>query len=384
VTIPGETGRRVHARSVATADRDTPTRTRPFYLLRTHDPDMADIGIVGAGAASAAAAFRIEQRRPDGDVTVLEKSGGVCGRAATRRHGELTYDYGANYLKSGDDRVVELVTETLDTEGLVDVTEPVYTFDRTGAVSPGRDADDHKWSYRSGLTQIAKRLFGRTDATVHRRTRVEALRRDGEGWVLVDADGESWGPFDAVVLNPPGPQTADLLRSAAWDADARDALADAADLPYRTVWTAVLHYPFEIDVPYYGLVNVDKDHDVGWISREECKPGHVPGGESLLVVQANHEWSVAHYDDDPAGNVAALADRAADVVGDERLRDPDWTDHQGWRYALPEDGAPGEPLRSAEAAGLYATGDWVAGEARLHAALANGYDTGERMADALG
>jgi predicted NAD/FAD-dependent oxidoreductase len=344
---------------------------------------MTDIGIVGAGAAAAATAFRLADRLPTADVTVLEKSGGVCGRAATRRKEGRRYDYGANYLKSDDQRVVDLVTGTLDAEGLVDVTEPIYTFDESGEVSPGRSADEHKWSYETGLTQIAKRLFARTDATVHRRTRVESLSRDDDAWTLVDADGGSWGPFDAVVLNPPGPQTADLLRDAAWDSDARDALREAADLPYRTVWTAVLHYPFEVDVPYYGLVNVDKNHDVGWISREECKRGHVPEGESLLVVQAGHEWSVEHYDADPTANVAALADHAADIVGDERLRDPDWTDHQGWRYAQPEEGAPADPLRAAEAEGLYPTGDWVTGEGRLHAALANGLDTGGRLADAL-
>ncbi|MFB6227547.1 MAG: NAD(P)/FAD-dependent oxidoreductase, partial [Halobacteriales archaeon] len=229
---------------------------------------MSDIGIVGAGAAAAATAFQLDEHLPDADVTVLEKSGGVCGRAATRRHGDLTYDYGANYVKSDDERVVELLTDTLDTEGLVDVTEPIYTFDASGEVSPGRPVDEHKWSYRRGLTQVAKRLFARTDATIHRRTRVETLRRDGEDWTLVDADGASWGPFDAVVLNPPGPQTAGLLRDAEWTADAREQLADAADLPYRTIWTAVLHYPFEVDVPYYALVNADKDHEVGWISRE--------------------------------------------------------------------------------------------------------------------
>jgi predicted NAD/FAD-dependent oxidoreductase len=344
---------------------------------------MTDIGIVGAGASAAATAFRLAERLPDVDVTVLEKSGGVCGRGATRRHGELTYDYGANYVKSDDPQVVELLTETLDSEGLVDVTEPIYTFDASGEVSPGRSADEHKWSYRRGLTQIAKRLFARTDATIHHRTRAETLRRDGDAWTLVDADGDSWGPFDAVVLNPPGPQTADLLGDAEWTADARETLADAADLPYRTIWTGVLRYEFELPVPYYALVNVDKNHAVGWISREECKPGHVPDGESVLIVQANEEWSIDRYDEDPATNVAALADAAADVIGDERLRDPVWTDHQGWRYALPEDGAPETPLRTAETAGLYCTGDWVTGEPRLHAALANGLDTGDRMAEAF-
>ncbi|WP_096395658.1 NAD(P)/FAD-dependent oxidoreductase [Halorubrum trapanicum] len=350
---------------------------------------MTDVGIVGAGAGAAAAAFVVDGTVPDADVTVLEKSGGLCGRAATRRHGDLTYDYGANYLKSDDDRVVELITETLDDEGLVDVTDPVYTFEADGEVSPGRDADEHKWSYRRGLTQIAKRLFGRTDATVHRRTRVETIRRveaaggagDDPRWELDDADGETHGPFDVLLLNPPAPQTAELLRTAEWDDPLRETLVEAVDgVEYRSVWTAVLRYPFALDVPYYALVNTDKEHAVGWISREECKAGHVPDGETLLVVQANDAWSDARYDDDPAENVAALADHAAEIVGDDRLADPDWTDYQGWRYAQPEGGVDRGPVDSARDAGLYLLGDWVAGEGRLHAAIANGLDVGERVA----
>jgi hypothetical protein len=342
---------------------------------------MVHIGFVGAGGATAAAAFVLDGAAPRASLTVLEKSGGVCGRAATRRHGDLTYDYGANYVKSDDERVVELLTETLDTEGLVDVTEPIYTFDAEGTVTEGRDADDHKWSYERGLTQVAKRLFGRTDATVHRRTRAETLHREGDRWRVTDADGGEWGPFDVLVLNPPAPQTAALLADAAWEAPLRDDLARAVgDVAYRSVWTAVLHYRFELDRPYYALVNPGKDHEVGWISREECKRGHVPDGETLLVVQAGPEWSRTHYDDPPAGNVAHLAASTADVVGDDRLADPDWTDHQGWRYALPDGSAPAGLLDEAGDHGLYFLGDWVAGEGRLHAALRNGLETGERLA----
>ena len=120
----------------------------------------------------------LDETVPDASITVLEKSGGVCGRAATRRRGDVTYDYGANYVKSDDERVVELLTETLPTEGLVDVTDPVYTFDADGTVSEGRDADDHKWTYRAGLTQIAKRLFDtRTPrSTAERGSRASPVR----------------------------------------------------------------------------------------------------------------------------------------------------------------------------------------------------------------
>src|SRR6056297_428789 len=262
---------------------------------------MTHVGFVGAGVATAGAVFGLDAGLEGATITVLEKSGGVAGRAATRRRGSVIYDYGANYIKPDDDRVVELLTETLDTDGLVDVREPIYTFDADGAVSEGRAADEHKWTYERGLTQVAKRLFARTDATVHRNTRVTSLRRDGDGWHVTDADDERWGPFDVLVLNPPAPQTADLLASATWNVPLRDDLVTAlGGVDYRTIWTAVLHYPFEIDRPYYALINPGKDHEIGWIAREECKPGHVPDGESLLVVQAGHDWSAERYDDPAA------------------------------------------------------------------------------------
>ncbi|MEF8825322.1 MAG: FAD-dependent oxidoreductase [Halapricum sp.] len=345
---------------------------------------MSNIGFVGAGAATAAAAFALESGHEGKTVTVLEKSGGLGGRAATRRCDGATYDYGANYLKADDELVVELLTETLDTEGLVDIGEPIYTFDAGGDVSEGRDADQHKWTFEQGLTQIAKRLFARTDATVHRNTPVTALHRAGDVWHVTDENDRRWGPFDVLLLNPPAPQSAALLENADWDAPLRNRLVEAlVDVEFRTIWTALLHYPFRLDRPYYALVNADKSHDIGWISREECKRGHVPDGESLLVVQANHDWSVAHYDDPPADNVAHLAKMASEILSDDRLRTPDWTDCHGWRYAQPEESAPTDLLAQADAHDLYFLGDWTRGTPRLHAALRSGLDIGDRLGTSL-
>jgi predicted NAD/FAD-dependent oxidoreductase len=343
---------------------------------------MPSIGVVGAGAAAAAATFVVDETVPDADVTVLEKSGGLCGRAATRRRGPVTYDYGANYLKDDDPRVTELVTETLESDGLVDTAGPIYAYEANGEIQPGRDDDDHKWSYETGLTQIAKRLLSRTDASVHRKTRVETIHREDQQWRLTDTDGTDWGPFDVVLLNPPAPQTAQLLRDAEWDEPLREDLVEAVDaVPYRSVWTAILHYPFELDRPYYAAINTDKEHDIGWVAREECKPGHVPDGESLLVVQAGQDWSETHYERDPEENLAALIDRTAELLGDDRLRDPDWTDHQGWRYAIPDGAVRRGPVETAaNDYRLYCVGDWIPGEGRLHAALANGLETGEKLA----
>ena len=331
---------------------------------------MDSLAIVGAGPAGAAAAYGL--RDTDRDVTVFEKSRGVCGRAATRRKDGCHYDHGANYVKPGDGPVADLVRD-LGEDGLVEIGEPVWTFDGAGEVAPGRESTEPKWTWETGLTQLAKRLFARTDATVRKETRIDSLARTESGWALADTDARRFGEFDDVLLTPPAPQTAELLAAADWADERREALQSAvADVSYRSIVTAVLHYPFELDREWYGLVNVDDDHDIGWLSREACKAGHVPDGEALLIVQMAPDWSRDHYDASVDEHVEAAADRTADLLGDDRLLEPDWTDTQGWRYALPNEAVAEPAVDAARETGLHVAGDWVAGEGRVHAAVESG------------
>ncbi|WP_410766606.1 NAD(P)/FAD-dependent oxidoreductase [Haloferax sp. DFSO60] len=340
-----------------------------------------NVCIVGAGVAGIGAAYAL--RTTDSNVTILEKSRGVAGRAATRRKNGCRYDHGANYVKDYDERTADLIQE-LGTDGLVDIDEPIWTFDTDGEIAEGDSRDEHKWTWEAGITQLGKRLLEQTNATVERETRVAAIDRDYETgvWSVVDTDDVRHGPFDVVLLTPPAPQTASILTEMGWGSQDMVALREAiGSVTYRTIRSIMLHYPFERDDPWYALVNTDKDHDIGWLAREECKDGHVPDGESLLVVQMSPEWSEAHYDDDPEEIATVAADKAATLLDDDRLRDPDWVDHQGWRYALPNGTAFEEVIRRGEDAGLYFAGDWTVGEGRVHAALWSGIETGERIID---
>ncbi|XVH32070.1 NAD(P)/FAD-dependent oxidoreductase [Haloferacaceae archaeon DSL9] len=349
--------------------------------------DRSRVGIVGAGVAGVGAANALCEH--DVDVMILEKSRGVGGRTATRRKAGCRYDHGANYLKDSDGRTDALV-EDLGREGLVDIEEPVWTFDADESIGPGDDRDAHKWTWERGITQFAKRVLDRTDATLETETRIESLDRTADGWRLRDTDSNRHGPFDIVVLTPPAPQTAALLRATTiGDADAaaaealERAAAAAEAVPYRTIRTLVLHYPFELDLPYYALVNADREHEIGWLSREECKPGHVPDGESLLIVQMAPGWSTDHYDDALGDATIAVARAVAALLGDTRLTNPDWADDRGWRYAIPDDGVDSDALSALREDGLFAAGDWFVGEGRAHKAFWNGVDAGEEIAAAL-
>ncbi|NHN41206.1 NAD(P)-binding protein [Halorubellus sp. JP-L1] len=344
------------------------------------------VAVVGAGVAGCGVADALAGT--DREVVVVEKARGVSGRAATRRKHGCRYDHGANYVKPGEDDEFTGVLESFGVEGLHDVAEPVWVHDADGDIQPGRERDARKWTYEAGITQFAKRVLDASDATVELETEIESLERDDAAsddatatgpWSLVDADGERYAGFDRVVLTPPAPQTAALLAATAWDDDRRDAVRAAADgVAYRTVRTLVLHYDFRVDRPWYALVDPEQTHPVGWLAREECKPGHVPDGESLLIAQMSPAWSVAHDDDPTETAASAAADRVADLLADDRYRDPNWVDSQGWRYALPENAA-GDAVRAAEAAGLYCAGDWVVGDGRVHRAFENGRTVGRRL-----
>jgi predicted NAD/FAD-dependent oxidoreductase len=97
----------------------------------------------------------------------------------------------------------------------------------------------------------------------------------------------------------------------------------------------------------------------------------------------NEPWSVANYDEHPDATLDAIAGRTARLLDDDRLSEPDWTDHQHWRYAQPEATVDGSAVSAAADHDIYLAGDWVAPEARLHAALRSGLETGEAIADAL-
>ncbi|ADJ15138.1 NAD(P)/FAD-dependent oxidoreductase [Halalkalicoccus jeotgali] len=313
-----------------------------------------EIGIVGAGVAGIGVAY--ELRESSAAVTVLEKGQVVGGRAATRRKNGCIYDYGANYITPDED-LERLVRERASARP-IGIEAPVWTFDADGVVTPGEDRDRPALTYADGIA------------------------RKGERWRVESEDLVE--TFDALVLTPPAPQTAALLTDTDWDDPLRDRLVGGIEtVSYRTILSIVLHYPFEIDRPYYALVNTDKDHEIGWCSREECKPGHVPDGQALLVVQMAPEWSLERYGEPDERIADAAARLAADLLDEPRIATPDWCDLGRFRHALP-DGAPeADVLSTAADRSLHFAGDWVTGEGRVGAAFESGRDLGRRLSQSV-
>ena len=168
---------------------------------------MPNIAVIGAGVSGLSTAFQLSAT--GAKVHVFEKSRGFSGRAASRTKNGCRYDYGANYFKLNCNEVARLLFEHLPTNNLSRIVGDIGTFDQTGKVEDGDPVQNAgaKWTYRVGINTLGKLLVKIGSLDVTRESQFATMRRADECWHLQDKSGETHGPFDAVVLTPPAPQT---------------------------------------------------------------------------------------------------------------------------------------------------------------------------------
>lgn len=341
---------------------------------------MTRLAIVGAGVAGLAAAYALRSQQIE--VTIFEKSRGVSGRATTRGKYGVRYDHGANYFSTADAEVRRIVHEELDTTDLVNIDRDVWSFDADGTITPGDiDApEDPKWTYTNGISTLGKLLARRAPAMLHTETRVDYLEQHDGKWGLIDTEGSLLGHYESVLLTPPSPQTLDIIQESNMDDVLRSRLADGLRATsYTSQFAFIIAYERRLGRPgCYGLVNSDGEHEIAWVSFEHDKPGHVPDGQSVVIIQTSPVWSAERLEMIPDDLIPEVKTMAEDLL-DINLKHPSWFDTQRWRYAMPRQPANGNALSQGEEYGLYFAGDYVAGTGRVEAALRTGLAVAETI-----
>lgn len=340
------------------------------------------IAIIGAGVSGLAAAFKLSSG--EDRIEIFEKSRGLSGRAATRSKDGARFDYGANYFKVESPELAELIFEDLPTDELCRITGNVGVFDKEGTFSEGDPAQNAsaKWSYRDGISTLGKLMADVADLDILTSSRIVRIEKCQTKWDLIDGEGRRYEDYDAVLLTPPAPQTADLLReSELGDETTPERILNAlGESKYHSQFAVSLCFPGHIKMPgdCYALINADREHDLAWVSYENAKAGHVPKGESILIAQMSPSWSADHYDDPAADIIAAALSAVRNVIAGD-LPEPHWSDTQRWRYAHPQTPAIPDELRTALPPGVFIAGDGLVGKGRVEGAIQTGLDAAAQM-----
>jgi predicted NAD/FAD-dependent oxidoreductase len=220
-----------------------------------------------------------------------------------------------------------------------------------------------------GMSAIARRLAGTNQ--VRCGVRITQVLLDGRRWHLVSDDGSSHGPFGALVVAVPAPQSKPLLASSPH-------LAMQADqTQWRACWAVMLSLPTEMCLPFDGaFVN---NSPLSWVARDSSKPERP--GDGCWVLHAGPEWSQAQIKAQPKAVIAALCEAFESATGCGHLQ-PAFAAAHLWRYALPIQPIESDCLFDADL-GLGACGDWCGGP-RIEGAYLSGLAAAERMLEYFG
>lgn len=317
------------------------------------------VAIVGAGMAGLACGMRL--RDAGLDVTVLDKGRGPGGRTSTRR-AAVPFDHGAQYFTARDAAFQGAVVDWMARGVVAEWTPRVVAFDKPDSVA--RESSDlPRFVGVPGMNALAidmaAALGVRTGVTV------SALDRRADGWHLPTVADESVGPFDAVVLTAPPPQTATLLGSHRFAA--RVATAEMAPC-----WAAMTSWADAIDVPFdAAFVN---DGPISWVARDGSKPGRPH--PHAWVLHASPEWTRQHLEQSPDEVLPRLL-QAFEALVRRPMPALAFSAAHRWRYA-----SVPQPLVESHlwdpAAGIGVAGDWCGGP-RVEGA----WLSGRALADAM-
>lgn len=323
------------------------------------------VAVVGAGAAGLAAARRISDSGVA--VSVFDKARGVGGRLATRRVGKARIDHGAQFFTTRSPSFDALTRLWVS-------REVAYEWCRGFAGAP----DGHpRYAGREGMTALAKDLAAGLD--VFTSSRVSKIVEHPDGW-LVESEPGTFGPFDAVILNPPAPQSADLLSGASVD---RDALDELTALRYEPAMAALVALPGPASLPSPGGLKID-DGPVSWVADNQAKGvSAVPA----LTVHGRGDWSAAMWDRPDAEVLAVMLDSVEPYLGgitSRELLGPGASEAataelQRWRYATPLLSHERRCLMLADTSRpVVAAGD-AFGEAKVEGAVLSGWAAADEV-----
>ena len=348
------------------------------------------ITIIGGGFSGLSAAYFLH--RAGKDVTLLEWSRGLGGRASTRNVGYRTMDSGAQRIDLSPLSANQLETDARALlravaieRGVLQQALPfpssVFRFDGR-SLETAHQVEVPNWSYlEGGMRVLADALV--KDIPVRTHTRVSDIVFEKDGYKLRNQRGESM-PSDGVVIALPAPYAlALLLPHAAKNKKVKRITDLFNDVNYEPMigamfGTTKINFP----EPFAALYTDDVTAPVFWLSQESLRRKlGVRKNEMAFVLQLGAEISRDYVLKSDKETFVAV-ERVFEEVLDVALPDIIYGEIQRWPAAfLSSSPFTVETIEPGEfKVPLYLAGDYIAGQSSMASAFWSGKQIADRLA----
>ncbi len=347
------------------------------------------ITIIGGGFSGLSAAYFLH--RAGKDVTLLEWSRGLGGRASTRNVGYRTMDSGAQRID-----LTPLSANNLETEArtlLKAVAEergvlahavafpaPVFRFDGR-SIRNAHQVEVPNWSYIDGGMKAFADALAR-DIPVRTHTRISDIVIESNGYQLRNQRGETT-PSEGVVIALPAPYALALLLPHAASNKKIKRICDLFnDVNYEPMIGAMFGTSkIDFPEPFSALFTDDVTAPIFWLSQESLRrPLGIRKNEMAFVLQLGAEISRDYVLKSDKETFIAV-ERVFEEVLDVALPDITYGEIQRWPAAfLSSSPFSVDTIKEGEfKAPLYLAGDYVAGQSSIASAFWSGKEIADRI-----
>ena len=348
------------------------------------------ITIIGGGFSGLSAAYFLH--RAGKDVTLLEWSRGLGGRASTRNVGYRTMDSGAQRLDLSPLSANQLETDARTLLRAVAIERgvlqqaqpfpaPVFRFDGR-SIETAHQVEVPNWSYlEGGMRVLADALV--KDIPVRTHTRVSDIVFEKDAYQLRNQRGETM-QSDGVVIALPAPYAlALLLPHAAKNKKVKRITDLFNDVNYEPMigamfGTTKINFP----EPFAALYTDDVTAPIFWLSQESLRRKlGVRKNEMAFVLQLGAEISRDYVLKSDKETFVAV-ERVFEEVLDVALPDIIYGEIQRWPAAfLSSSPFTVDTIKEGEfKVPLYLAGDYVAGQSSIASAFWSGKQIADRLA----